>query len=34
VSASADAARTLASNIAEAAAGFLSGLAESLKPKK
>jgi hypothetical protein len=34
VSAGAHAARTLASNVAEAAAGFLSGLAESLKPKK
>lgn len=34
VTAGAHAARTLASNVAEAAAGFLSGLAESLKPKK
>ena len=34
VSAGTHAARTLAANVAEAAAGFLSGLADSLKPKK
>lgn len=34
VNAGTDAARTLTANIAEAASGFLSGLADSIKPKK